>query len=100
MLKLVALSCREPFLVLHHEKGVLHSHPSLLPKVVCSFHLNMNIVMLSFYPRPQSPVNKALHTLAVVQAVKLYLNMPAAVRKSDPLFILPKGPRKGQEASK
>lgn len=43
---------------------------------------------------------RALHTLDVVQAIKVYLKFTAAVRQSDLLFVFPEGPRKGQPASR
>lgn len=45
--ELAALSCMEPFLVLHRDKVVLGPKPSFLPKVVYPFHLNGDIVFPS-----------------------------------------------------
>lgn len=38
--ELAALSCKEPFLILHQERVVMRPRPDSLPKVVSKFHLN------------------------------------------------------------
>ncbi|CAJ0940807.1 unnamed protein product [Ranitomeya imitator] len=98
--ELAALSCRPPFLIFHQDKVVLRTSPSFLPKVVSSFNLNEDIVLPSFCPAPTHCIEKALHTLDVVRALRRYISRTAPFRKSDVLFVLPEGHRKGVPASK
>ncbi|CAJ0933625.1 unnamed protein product [Ranitomeya imitator] len=72
---------------------------SRLP-VVSSFHLNEDIVLPSFCPAPTHRIEKALHTLGVVRALRRYISRTAPFRKSDVLFMIPEGHRKGLPASK
>ncbi|XP_073428589.1 uncharacterized protein [Dendrobates tinctorius] len=98
--ELSALSCRRPFLAFHQDKVVLRTVPSFLPKVVSNFHLNEEISLPSLCPVPVHRVEKALHTLDLVRALRIYVSRTAPFRKSDSLFILPEGSRKGLPASK
>ncbi|CAJ0940690.1 unnamed protein product [Ranitomeya imitator] len=98
--ELAALSCRAPFLAFHQDKVVLRPSPAFLPKVVSSFHLNEDIILPSFCPQPKHRVEKALHTLDVVRALRRYISRTAHFRKLDALFVLPEGHRKGLAASK
>ncbi|CAJ0941089.1 unnamed protein product [Ranitomeya imitator] len=98
--ELAALSCRAPFLAFHQDKVVLRPSPAFLPKVVSAFHLNEDIILPSFCPQPKHRVEKALHTLDVVRALRRYISRTAHFRKSDALFVLPEGHRKGLAASK
>lgn len=98
--ELAALSCKEPYLIIHKDRVVLRPHPSFLPKVVSDFHLNQDIVLPSFFPDPCSPEERSLHSLDVVRAVKAYLGATTQIRKTDVLFVLPEGPNRGQAASK
>ncbi|CAJ0928066.1 unnamed protein product [Ranitomeya imitator] len=93
--ELAALSCRAPFLAFHQDKVVLRPSPAFLPKVVSAFHLNEDIILPSFCPQPKHRVEKALHTLDVVRALRRYISRTAHFRKSDALFVLPEGHRKG-----
>ena len=98
--ELAALSCGEPYLILHKDRVVLRPHPSFLPKVVSSFHLNQDLILPSFFPRPTSRKEGLLHTLDIVRAMKAYLKATEKIRKTDILFVLPEGPKMGQAATK
>ena len=98
--ELAALSCKEPYLILHKDSVILRPQPSFLPKVISSFHLNQDLVLPSFFPKPTSREERRLHTLDVVRAMKVYLKATEKIRKTDVLFILPDGPKKGQPAAK
>ncbi|CAJ0946837.1 unnamed protein product, partial [Ranitomeya imitator] len=98
--ELAALSCRSPFLVLHQDKVVLRPVPSFLPKVVSAFHINEDIVLPSLCPSPVHPLEKSLHNLDVVRAIRVYLARTAHFRQSDPLFVVSEGRQKGLPASK
>ncbi|XP_077148511.1 uncharacterized protein LOC143809300 [Ranitomeya variabilis] len=98
--ELTALSCRRPFLAFHQDKVVLRTVPSFLPKVVSDFHLNEEISLPSLCPVPVHRVEKALHTLDLVRALRIYVSRTASFRRSDSLFLLPEGGHKGMPASK
>ncbi|CAJ0930814.1 unnamed protein product [Ranitomeya imitator] len=98
--ELAALSCQVPFLNFNQDKVVLRTYLSFLPKHVSSFHHNQEIVLPSLCPAPVHCIEKALHTLDLVRALKRYVSRAASLRRSDALFVLPEGPRKGFPASK
>ncbi|CAJ0934786.1 unnamed protein product [Ranitomeya imitator] len=98
--ELAALSCRPPFLVIHQDKVVLRLPPSFLPKVVSTFHLNEDIVLPSFCPAPTHPLERSLNKLDLIRAVRIYLDRMSAFRKTDSLFVIPDGARRGLPASK
>ncbi|XP_073437645.1 uncharacterized protein [Dendrobates tinctorius] len=98
--ELAALSCRSPYLILHQDKVVLRPVPSFLPKVVSPFHINEDIVLPSFCPAPAHPLEKSLHKLDVVRALRVYLARTASFRQSDSLLVISEGRRKGLPASK
>ncbi|MEE6520236.1 hypothetical protein FKM82_018068 [Ascaphus truei] len=98
--ELQALSAKEPFLVIHQDKAVLRPVHQFLPKVVSPFHMNQEIVIPSFCPEPKNKKEERLHKLDVVRCLKVYIERMRDIRKSDRLFIIPEGPKKGQAASK
>ncbi|CAJ0949284.1 unnamed protein product [Ranitomeya imitator] len=63
------------------DKVVLRPAPSFLPKVVSSFHINEDIVLPSFCPAPTHRVEKALHTLDLVRALRRPLQMQVWVEE-------------------
>ncbi|KAM4012382.1 uncharacterized protein ACNLHF_004980 [Anomaloglossus baeobatrachus] len=97
---LAALSSESPFLVFHQDKVVLRPTPDFLPKVVSPFHLNQDITLPSFCPAPVRRFEKALHTLDLVRALRIYVSRTAALRRCTSLFVLTTGRRKGLSASK
>lgn len=72
MSELTALSCKEPFLVLHHVKMMLCPHLSFLAGVVFSFSLELGQCLL--FPSSQLVGKRLLHTLNIVQVVRIYLH--------------------------
>ncbi|XP_041429632.1 uncharacterized protein LOC121397238 [Xenopus laevis] len=98
--ELSALSCQSPFLIFHSDRAVLRTTPSFLPKVISEFHINQDITIPSFCPRPKSPKEVALHALDPVRALKFYLDRTKDIRKSSSLFVLLSGAHKGSPASK
>ncbi|XP_041420858.1 ATP-dependent DNA/RNA helicase DHX36 isoform X2 [Xenopus laevis] len=98
--ELSALSCKPPFLVFHHDRAVLCTIPSFLPKVVSDFHLNQEITIPTFCPSHSNPKEKALHTLDPVRALKFYLHRVQDFRKVDSLLVIPSGPHQGGAATK
>lgn len=83
--ELAALSCKQPFLVLHPDKLVLWPQP----KLVSLFYVNQDIVLPSFYPKPQTQEGKILCTLDVVHMIRCYRRSTAAIHQPDSLFALP-----------
>ncbi|CAJ0934110.1 unnamed protein product [Ranitomeya imitator] len=77
---------REVFFFRYADKVVLRTSPSFLPKVVSSFHLNEDIVLPSFCPAPTHHIEKALHTLDVVRALRRYISRTAPFRTVE--FIM------------
>lgn len=66
--KLAALSCKSPLMVLHKDNVVLSPHP---------FHLHDDIVLPSLCPRPSHRKGVALHLVAVVWGIRLYMSATA-----------------------
>ncbi|CAJ0929554.1 unnamed protein product [Ranitomeya imitator] len=74
--------------------------PYFPPEVVFSFHLNEDIKLPSLCPAPTHHVEKALHSLDLVRALRKYVSRTASFRHMNALFVLPAGHRKGLAASK
>ncbi|CAJ0931195.1 unnamed protein product, partial [Ranitomeya imitator] len=72
----------------------------LSDRVVSTFHLNEDIVLPSFCPAPTHPLERSLNKLDLVRAVRIYPARTAAFRKTDALFVIPDGKRRGLPASK
>uniref|UniRef100_A0A803JUY8 Tyr recombinase domain-containing protein n=1 Tax=Xenopus tropicalis TaxID=8364 RepID=A0A803JUY8_XENTR len=98
--ELGALSCSEPFLVFHEDRAVLRTTPGFLPKVVSNFHINTEIVLPSFCNRPKNDKETRLHRLDVVRALKTYIARTRSFRRTDSLFVIPSGAKKGLPATK
>ncbi|KAE8590612.1 hypothetical protein XENTR_v10018130 [Xenopus tropicalis] len=98
--ELGALSCAEPFLNFHEDRAVLRTVPGFLPKVVSSFHINTEIVLPSFCNNPKNEKEAKLHRLDVVRTLRVYVSRTRAIRKTETLFIVPSGARKGLPATK
>lgn len=68
-------------------------HPDKLflwpqPKFVSSFYVNQEIVLPSFYPKPQKQGGKTL-SLDVIHMIGCYWKPTAAIHQPDSLFVLP-----------
>uniref|UniRef100_A0A803JK98 Reverse transcriptase domain-containing protein n=1 Tax=Xenopus tropicalis TaxID=8364 RepID=A0A803JK98_XENTR len=98
--ELSALSCSPPFLIFQEDRAVLRTAPGFLPKVVSPFHINTEISLPSFCNKPSNEKEAKLHRLDVVRALKTYVSRTKSFRRSDTLFVLPSGPRKGLPATK
>ncbi|XP_041417032.1 uncharacterized protein LOC121393209 [Xenopus laevis] len=97
---LTALSYKQPWLIFHQDKAVLRTVPSYLPKVTSAFHINQEIVLPSFCPKPSSPAERQLHKLDPVRALKFYLKRSSLFRKADALLVLFGSTKMGQPASR
>ncbi|XP_073429998.1 uncharacterized protein [Dendrobates tinctorius] len=92
--ELAALSCRALFLTFFKDKVVLRPPPPFLPKDI------EDIVLPLFCPAKVHRVEKALHTLDLVRALRRYVSRTAPFRQTDSLFVIPEGRRKGLAASR
>lgn len=86
--ELVALSCKEPGLVLHRDKVVLRPRISFLPRVVSAFHLNYYIIVPSFCPPPVHWKQKFLFFCLDV-AVRVDLSSTVSFRRERQLLMPP-----------
>ncbi|KAE8613519.1 hypothetical protein XENTR_v10007752 [Xenopus tropicalis] len=97
---LAALSHLKPWTIFHQDKVVLRTIPSHLPKVTSKFHINEEIILPSFCPKPTNDRERQLHSLDTVRALKFYLHRTADIRHSDALLVLFGSNKRGQQASK
>ncbi|XP_077340446.1 uncharacterized protein LOC143984042 [Lithobates pipiens] len=95
-----ALSVRAPFCVIFPDRIVLKTDPAFLPKVASSFHRSQEIVLPSFCPNPSGEKELRFHYLDVRRCILHYLELTKAFRRSDSLFVLFSGARKGCKASR
>ncbi|XP_041429586.1 uncharacterized protein LOC121397229 isoform X1 [Xenopus laevis] len=92
--ELQALSAEEPYTVFHEDKVVLRPVQAFLPKIVTKFHINEPIILPAF------PGEEEANPLDVKRCLQMYIEKTRALRKSERLFVIPGGSRKGQAASK
>lgn len=97
--ELAALTCTEPFLVLHKGKIVLRHRASFLLKVFSSFQLNQDIVLPSFCPDSKHSKEISLHCLDVVCAVRVYFFTRAPFQQFHSPFFSPEGHHSEQPVS-
>ncbi|XP_041445392.1 uncharacterized protein LOC121402804 [Xenopus laevis] len=95
-----SLSAKEPDTVVFPDKVVLRPAFEFLPKVVSQFHMNLEITLPSFCPDPKTVREQQWHTLDLVRIISHYLTRTQAWRKSERLFVIPRGPRRGCAPSK
>uniref|UniRef100_A0A803JRM4 Core-binding (CB) domain-containing protein n=1 Tax=Xenopus tropicalis TaxID=8364 RepID=A0A803JRM4_XENTR len=98
--EMAALSSKEPWLTLHHDKAVLRTSPGFLPKVVTERHMNQDIILPSFCPKPSNEKERLLHKLDVVRALRIYLKRSADYRQSESLLLSYSTTQKGKAVSK
>ncbi|KAE8585826.1 hypothetical protein XENTR_v10021466 [Xenopus tropicalis] len=92
--ELQALSVDQPYTIFHEEKVVLRTVPSFLPKVLSRFHVNEPIIL------PTLPVENGQSSLDVRRCLQVYIDRTKSLRKSQRLFVVPAGSRKGEAAAK
>ncbi|KAG6936020.1 hypothetical protein G0U57_013534, partial [Chelydra serpentina] len=86
--ELRALTSEPPYTVFHKDKVQLRPHPAFLSKVVSAFHINQDIFLPVFYPKPHaSRKEQQLHSLDVRRALAFYIERTKPFRKSTQLFI-------------
>lgn len=98
--ELQALSIREPFCYIFPDRVVLKTDPGFLPKVASAFHREQEIILPTFCPNPSSAKERSFHSLDVRRCLLHYIEITKDFRRSDSLFVLFSGPRKGYRASK
>ncbi|KAM9302190.1 chitinase domain-containing protein 1 [Gastrophryne carolinensis] len=89
--ELAVLLIKPHYLVLHRDKVVFCFKQDFLAKVVSSFHLNKDVVLLSLCPAPTSHKERLLYSLDVVRSLKYYIS----ICRTDSLFIIVEAPKKG-----
>uniref|UniRef100_A0A8C4YQU8 Dedicator of cytokinesis 7 n=1 Tax=Gopherus evgoodei TaxID=1825980 RepID=A0A8C4YQU8_9SAUR len=86
--ELRALVVDPPYTVFHKDKVQLRPHPAFLPKVVSAFHINQEIFLPVFFPKPHSSGREQqLHSLDVRRALAFYIERTKPFRKSPQLFV-------------
>uniref|UniRef100_A0A803JEU1 Core-binding (CB) domain-containing protein n=1 Tax=Xenopus tropicalis TaxID=8364 RepID=A0A803JEU1_XENTR len=96
---LQALSAEPPFTIIQQDKVILRAVPGYLPKVVKNFYLNQETILPSFFSNYTSELEKTWHMLDMVRCMTVYLKRTKTWRKSNRLFVIPNGNRRGQAAS-
>uniref|UniRef100_A0A803J3I0 ribonuclease H n=1 Tax=Xenopus tropicalis TaxID=8364 RepID=A0A803J3I0_XENTR len=96
--ELQALSARAPYTVFKGDSVVLRPILQFLPKVVSPLHINEPIILPAFVPNMNAQEGAAWKSLDVHYCLQIYLQKTENVRKTDRLFVIPAGPRKGQPA--
>ncbi|XP_074840674.1 uncharacterized protein LOC142007924 [Carettochelys insculpta] len=85
--ELRALTVDPLYTVFHKDKVKLRPHLAFLPKVVSPFHVNQDITLLVFYPKPYaSPGEQSLHTLDIRRALAFYMDRTTPFRKLQQLL--------------
>ena len=74
--------------------------PGFLPKVVSRFHREQEVILPSFCPNPSREQEVKFHNLDVRRCILHYLEVTKTLRKTDSLFILHSGARKGHRATR
>uniref|UniRef100_A0A803JKG5 Core-binding (CB) domain-containing protein n=1 Tax=Xenopus tropicalis TaxID=8364 RepID=A0A803JKG5_XENTR len=95
--ELQALSCSPGHISFLHDRVILKPVESFRPKVVSTFHLKREISLPVFSPELQDM--EELQKIDPVRCLRHYLEVSCAFRKSDRLFVIPAGCRKGQAAA-
>lgn len=90
-----ALGYKPPYCCHLADRVVLQTLPHYRPKVNTPFHRNQEIVLPTF----QAEASETPHNLDVGSILKTYIEMTASLRKTENLFIIPEGSRKGLAAS-
>jgi hypothetical protein len=102
--ELTALDARKELLTVKDGFAVLRTNPGFLPKVASEANINRQIVVKSFYRNfdSTSRVERQMHSLCPVRALKYYLAQYKAVRKPEvnQLFVTFAKGRQGNPLSK
>ncbi|XP_078500130.1 uncharacterized protein LOC144755257 [Lissotriton helveticus] len=85
--ELQALTLQEPYIQIHNDRVVMRTDPHFMPKVVSKFHINQTIQIPSFFQKPTTKAERALHTLDVRRAVMHYIERTKDHRKTKQFFV-------------
>uniref|UniRef100_A0A452HZ82 MAGE domain-containing protein n=1 Tax=Gopherus agassizii TaxID=38772 RepID=A0A452HZ82_9SAUR len=84
VLELRALTSDPQYTMFQKDKLQLRPHPAFLPKVVSAFHVNQDIFLLVFYPKPHtSRQEQQLHFLDVRRALTFYIERTTPFRRTS-----------------
>ncbi|XP_068091141.1 uncharacterized protein [Hyperolius riggenbachi] len=96
MSELQALSSEEPFTVFFRDRVILYPVQAFIPKVSTAKHFNQEWALPEFKD-PEDSVT--LHPLDPVSTLKEYIQRTKSFRKTERLFVVTSGQRKGQAAA-
>ncbi|KAM5191382.1 uncharacterized protein ACMZJ9_008865 [Mantella aurantiaca] len=85
----------EPFTTFFEDRVVLVPVKEFLPSVISKFHLGRELVL----PRMPTQGEGTPNPLDAGATVQTYVDATLPIRKSDRLFIIPAGPKKGKAAA-
>ena len=98
--ELQALDSRPELSRLHRHKATLRLNPAFMPKVPNPTYLDREIELEAFYPNPKDHLEKALHKLCPVRALRFYLQRTEALRQDPQLFVSYQTGGEGKKVSK
>ncbi|XP_077349244.1 uncharacterized protein LOC143997483 [Lithobates pipiens] len=98
--ELNALSIKEPYLSIFPDRVILRTDAKFLPKVASVQNRIQDIVLPTFCVNPKGNKETSFHTLDVRRTLLSYLERTESFRRSDSLFVLFSGRKKGFQASK
>ncbi|XP_078514164.1 uncharacterized protein LOC144773171 [Lissotriton helveticus] len=85
--ELQALTLQELYIQIHNDRVVMSTDPHSMPKVVSKFHMNQSIQIPSFFQKPTTSAERALHTLDARRAVMHYIERTKGHRKTKQFFV-------------
>lgn len=62
-------------------------------------YLSRDVILLVFFPRPQSPSEQAMYMLDISRALLFYLDRASKFRKDNNFFVCLKSPNRGKAVS-
>ena len=98
--ELQALDSHEDLLTLNRYRAILHLNPAFLPKVVNVVYINRQIDLEAFHPVFQTRLEKKLHTLCPVRALRWYLEKTKPIRVDRQLLVSYQAGRQGKKVNK
>ena len=98
--ELEALSIRAPYFQIFPDRVIFKTDPAFLPKVASRFHRSQEIILPTFCSNPVREQERLFHNLDVRRCILQYLECTRQFRKSESLFVLFSGSKKGSRASR
>ena len=98
--ELQALDSRPELFRIHRYKATLRLNPAFTPKVPWPEYLNREIELEGFYPHGKDHIEKSLHKLCPVRALRYYLDKTKDIRKDPQLFVSYQAGKQGNKVTK